>query len=125
MNKLMDFDTATATSSKAGPKMRVPKMADMIADHIRNRILDGELKEGDSLPSEAQLLEGFGVSRPTLREAFRVLETEKLISVSRGSRKGATVHAPTIDIVSRYMTCLLYTSPSPRDATLSRMPSSA
>ena len=87
--------------------MRVPKMADMIADHIRNRILDGELKEGDSLPSEAQLLEGFGVSRPTLREAFRVLETEKLISVSRGSRKGATVHAPTIDIVSRYMTYVL------------------
>ena len=107
MNRLMDFDAPIAASSKAGPKMRVPKMADMIADHIRNRILDGELKGGDSLPSEGQLLEGFGVSRPTLREAFRVLESEKLISVSRGSRKGATVHAPTIDIVSRYMTYVL------------------
>ena len=30
-----------------------------------------------------------------------------------------------IDAVADYMFCLLYTSPSPRDATLSRMPSSA
>ena len=32
---------------------------------------------------------------------------------------------PLLDAVVHYLPCLLYTSPSPRDATLSRMPSSA
>ena len=88
-------------------KIRVPKMAELVADNIRSKILDGELNEGDSLPSEKKLLEAFNISRPTLREAFRVLETEKLISVSRGSRSGATVHTPKIDSVSRYMTYVM------------------
>jgi len=40
--------------------------------------LFGELAEGDALPSEAALMAEFAVSRPTLREAFRVLESESL-----------------------------------------------
>lgn len=59
------------------------------------------------MPSAGQLLKEFEVSRPTLREAFRVLETENLISTSRGSRKGATVHAPKVDGVARYLTYVL------------------
>jgi len=55
---------------------------------IRRQITGGELKEGDNLPPEAQIIEEFAVSRPTLREAFRILESEKLISVSRGARGG-------------------------------------
>lgn len=43
-----------------------------------------------------------GISRPTLREAFRILEAENLISVVRGSRTGARVHAPSVELVSRY-----------------------
>ena len=34
-------------------------------------------------------------------------------------------HCPYVKAVTKDITCLLYTSPSPRDATLSRMPSSA
>jgi DNA-binding FadR family transcriptional regulator len=37
-----------------------------------------------------------------LREAFRILEAENLISVVRGSRTGARVHAPSVELVSRY-----------------------
>ena len=40
-------------------------------------------------------------------------------------RDGATVEAPEGGAAQRRGVCLLYTSPSPRDATLSRMPSSA
>ena len=96
-----------SVSPNGQDKVRVPKMADIVADQIRSRIINGELKEGDRLPSEALMLERFGISRPTLREALRVLETEKLISVSRGSRNGAIVHTPKIDVVGRYMTYVL------------------
>ena len=43
----------------------------------------------------------FGVSRPTLREAVRVLESERLVEVRRGSRTGARVRVPGPEIVAR------------------------
>jgi DNA-binding FadR family transcriptional regulator len=82
--------------------VRVPKTAEIVADHIRGRIIRGDLKEGDFLPPEGQLMATLGISRPTLREAFRVLETERLISIVRGSRSGAQVHRPRVTGVSRY-----------------------
>lgn len=82
--------------------VRVPKTAELVARELRRRIIRGDLKEGDNLPPESSLIEEFGISRPTMREAFRILETERLISVSRGSRGGATVHLPDVDVVARY-----------------------
>lgn len=82
--------------------VRVPKTGEIVADQIRRRIVRGELREGDFLPSEAELIETLGVSRPTLREAIRVLEAERLISVGRGSRTGARVHMPNVMSVARY-----------------------
>src|SRR5947209_200378 len=82
--------------------LRVPKMAELVASELRRRVVSGELQEGDALPPESTLMETFGVSRPTLREAFRVLESEGLIEVHRGSRGGARVRLPTNDVVARY-----------------------
>jgi DNA-binding FadR family transcriptional regulator len=82
--------------------IRIPKTAELVADSIRRQITGGELREGDTLQPEALIIEEFGVSRPTVREAFRILESEKLISVSRGSRGGARVHVPKPDQVARY-----------------------
>ena len=64
-------------------------------------VVDGQLKEGDFLPNEAELMAHFGVSRPTLREAVRVLESERLVEVRRGSRTGARVRVPGPEIVAR------------------------
>ena len=75
--------------------MRVPKMAELVAGHLRRQIVRGELHEGDALPPETILMEQFGVSRPTLREAFRILESEALISVRRGARGGRVSTHPT------------------------------
>lgn len=82
--------------------MRVPKTAELVAAHLRRQIVRGELVEGDALPPEAVLMEQFGVSRPTLREAFRVLESEALISVRRGAHGGARVHRPDGHVAARY-----------------------
>ncbi|RDV06582.1 FadR family transcriptional regulator [Sphingorhabdus pulchriflava] len=90
------------SDNRLGSRIRVPKTSEIVADHFRGQIVRGELKEGDSLPPEGQLMASLGISRPTLREAFRILEAESLISVVRGSRTGARVHAPSVELVSRY-----------------------
>jgi DNA-binding FadR family transcriptional regulator len=92
----------TSEISGVSTRIRVPKTSEIIADHFRGQIVRGELKEGDFLPPEGQLMSNLGISRPTLREAFRILEAESLISVVRGSRTGAKVHAPSVELVSRY-----------------------
>jgi GntR family transcriptional repressor for pyruvate dehydrogenase complex len=85
----------------------VPKAADLVANHIRGLVIRGELGEGDSLPAEAVLMAELGVSRGTLREAFRVLESDSLISVRRGSTGGARVHLPTEDVAARHAAFVL------------------
>lgn len=87
--------------------VRLPKMAQAVALEIRRQIVKGELRESDALPSESALMEEFGVSRPTLREAFRVLESEALISVRRGAHGGARVHEPSTDVAARYAALVL------------------
>ncbi len=77
----------TTTSSSGA--IRSPKTAELVARTLRRMIVDGQLKEGDFLPHEAELMTHFQVSRPTLREAVRVLESERLVEVRRGSRTGA------------------------------------
>jgi GntR family transcriptional repressor for pyruvate dehydrogenase complex len=86
---------------------RVPKAGEMLAAHLRQRIISGEIKEGDRLPTERKLMEQFGVSRATFREAFRVLEAEGLVSVSRGARNGALVHRPTVRNASRQLNLIM------------------
>ncbi len=81
----------------------------MIATQLRARIVRGELAQGDSLPAEVELMRQFDVSRPTLREAFRILETESLIELRRGAR-GARVTAPSVEVAARYVGLLLQTS---------------
>ncbi|MGV0792165.1 GntR family transcriptional regulator [Mycolicibacterium sp. XJ1819] len=75
-------------------RVRVPKTAELVAGHLRRRIVTGELSAGEPLPSEAVLAAHFGVSRATLREAFRILESEQLIEVLRGARGGARALKP-------------------------------
>ncbi|OBK68932.1 GntR family transcriptional regulator [Mycobacterium colombiense] len=100
----MAVDPADGSSE---PTFRVPKMAEMISNHLRRQIVRGELVEGEVLPSEQELQSRFNVSRPTLREAFRILESESLISVQRGARGGARVRVPDTDVAARYAAVIL------------------
>jgi GntR family transcriptional regulator, transcriptional repressor for pyruvate dehydrogenase complex len=90
-----------------GRQMRLPKMAELIAGNLRRQIVRGDLAEGDALPSESELMAQFDVSRPTLREAFRVLESESLIAVRRGAHGGARVQLPDPEVAARYAAIIL------------------
>jgi DNA-binding FadR family transcriptional regulator len=83
-------------------RVRVPKAAELVAADLRRQIIRGELAEGDALPPESELMAQYGVSRPTLREAFRVLESESLITIRRGARGGARVQPPGQEVAARY-----------------------
>jgi GntR family transcriptional repressor for pyruvate dehydrogenase complex len=74
-------------------RIRPQRAAALVAADIRARILTGDVEGG--LPTETVLLEEFAVSRPTLREALRILETEGLIRTRRGKNGGAVVKRPT------------------------------
>jgi len=85
--------------SVAAPDRRKPASAgdsvvSRMAAALRHEIVVGAYPPGSELPSEARLLERFGVSRPSAREALRVLESEGLIRISRGARGGAKVLVP-------------------------------
>jgi DNA-binding FadR family transcriptional regulator len=72
-----------------------------VAQRLRRSIVLGEAPVGEPLASEAELMERFGVSRPTLRAALHILETESLVEVRRGSRGGTWVRTPSIDVTAR------------------------
>jgi DNA-binding GntR family transcriptional regulator len=55
-----------------------------IADDLRRRIEAGELGPGDVLPSEATLVEQYGVARGTARQAFTDLNRAGFIEIRRG-----------------------------------------
>jgi DNA-binding FadR family transcriptional regulator len=81
-------------------------------DRGRRRVPDGRylFKSGDTLPTEVELAKQFGVSRPTLREAFRILESESLIVVRPGSRGGVEVSTPDISVAAKDFGLLLQLS---------------
>ncbi|KJE20003.1 transcriptional regulator, GntR family [Frankia torreyi] len=97
-------------SARAVYRDRAPKMSELIAAHLRHQIVSGELRAGDTLPAENELLTHFDVSRPTLREAFRILEAESLLIVRRGNRGGAEVTVPDLSVAARHVGVLLQLS---------------
>jgi DNA-binding FadR family transcriptional regulator len=87
--------------------VRVPKAGAMVAAHLRRQIILGELPEGATLPCEDDLMVQFGVARPTLREALRILEAESIIVVRRGVGGGPRVKAPDATVAASYTGLIL------------------
>lgn len=87
--------------------VRIARASDEVVHQIKARILSGRLAPGDHLPSEKELAEQFGLSRITIRDALRVLESEGLIEIRVGARGGAFVARPSADRVGESLTNLM------------------
>ena len=59
--------------------VRPKKISSQIADQIRESILAGEYAPGEKLPPERVLINAFGVSRPSVREALNLLTAMGLV----------------------------------------------
>src|SRR6516225_772512 len=70
-------------------EQKAPNMPARIYSDILSRIIEGEYKEGERLPTEHMLAERFATSRPTVREALAQLRADGIIATRHGS--GTTV----------------------------------
>jgi len=75
--------------------------SEAIAEDLRSRIATRQLQVGDRLPSERALLEQYQVARPTMRGALRILESDGLINIERGTNGGARVVEPDLAPLAR------------------------
>jgi GntR family transcriptional regulator, transcriptional repressor for pyruvate dehydrogenase complex len=117
---------ANADGSLANPGLFSPvsmgRISEVIVEQIRQLMRTGQLKPGDRLPAERELCEYFGVSRVTVREALRMLESSGLVEIRVGARGGAFVTTPTSERVGDGLADLLTLSViSARDVTEVRL----
>lgn len=73
----------------------------LLADRLRELILAGTFPSGEMLPSERDLVTESGLSRGSVREALKILETEGLVEIRPGRSGGALVTAPSQDSLVR------------------------
>jgi len=85
------------------PVRPIQNAYEQVAGQLRELIESGELVPGSRLPTEPALAARFGVSRPTVREALRVLAAQDLIQTTRGPGGGNTVKQPSVDHISAYL----------------------
>ncbi len=74
-----------------GSVLRPLKAAEVVARAVVRTIRSEGLQTGTSLPSEAEMLRHYGVSRESLREGLRLLEVQGMISIRRGPGGGPIV----------------------------------
>ena len=107
---------STTPSFRAVVQPRRARLSDAIAEQIEGLIANGELRPGDTLPSERDLSSQFDVSRPSLREALLVLESRGLVQPRRGG--GYSVTDVTGPIITDPLVHLLQRHPSTVDDIL-------
>jgi GntR family transcriptional regulator, transcriptional repressor for pyruvate dehydrogenase complex len=75
----------SVTSEASWQPVRRVRTHEQVLAQIEQKILDGDLRVGEKLPSERELAEALGVSRPSIREALRALEVMGIIESRIGS----------------------------------------
>jgi GntR family transcriptional regulator, transcriptional repressor for pyruvate dehydrogenase complex len=81
--------------------------AQQIARLLLDRIVQEDLSPGSSFGTEAEMLEQYDVSRPTLRESLRILESQGVLSLRPGPKGGIIVCKPSIDVLAHSLSIFL------------------
>jgi DNA-binding FadR family transcriptional regulator len=81
--------------------------AEQVAQQLLDRIIDAGLTPGSSFGTEADLLATFGVSRPTLRESLRILESQGILELRPGPGGGIMVKKPSTDVLAHTLSVYL------------------
>ncbi|ALG89430.1 MULTISPECIES: FadR/GntR family transcriptional regulator [Actibacterium] len=80
----------------------------MVAEAIKAWVMEQGLKSGDRLPGEAELIERFGMSKGTIREATRILEAQGLVRTRSGPGGGTFVHEMSSDRARALLSSYFY-----------------
>lgn len=83
---------------------------DRVVKFLRDQLLNGELKAGDSLLPERELSAKLGVSRPVLREALRALAMVGAVEIRHGV--GTVITKPDVSILGEFFTFVLAHQPN-------------
>ena len=83
------------------------RASEVIYDQIYQKIASGVLRPGDTLPSERELAEQFHRSRPSVREALRMLQQDGFLKINVGSAGGAVVQSISLTNVEEPLKKLL------------------
>lgn len=73
------------------------KLADQVTQQLQEKISLGELKPGEKIPTEPELMSLFGVGRSTIREAVRVLVKAGLLEVRQGDGTYVMNRTPSLE----------------------------
>ena len=113
-HKLAPSDSTKKAENQFSPLLRSPAYL-KVYEAIEAEILAGHLEEGVLIPTEASLCEQFGVTRSTVREGIRLLETSGL--VVRGAGKRLVVQRPsTSDVAASTSKALTFSGVTVREA---------
>ena len=88
--------------------LKKPLLSEEVKDAIKVSIADATFKAGEKLPSERELVDQFQVSRVTIREALRNLQSAGLIEIRRGVYAGAYVSKPNSDPITENFRNLIH-----------------
>lgn len=98
------------------------RVSQVVVNQVRELVRSGRLGTGDKLPSERDMCDLFGVSRVTVREALRILETNGIVEIRVGAQGGAYITAPSRERVGESLADLMLLSPiTAREVTEARM----
>lgn len=75
------------------------RASEVIYEQIYQKIVSGDLRPGDTLPAERELAEQFHRSRPSVREALRMLQQDGLLKINVGSAGGAVIQSISLKTV--------------------------
>lgn len=98
------MDQTSEFPTKAPPsKFKRIKLSDQVAEDLRRWVARERMEPGDRLPNERALMDHYGCSKGTIREALKALEVEGLIAMLSGPNGGPEIQPASMDVVMQQL----------------------